>query len=138
MSFISHTSLWICNQNQQDLASWSCPALFASLTHLHLCRMDFSKGPKGARHIFDFDNTREPDAGPAGSGAHCRPLEKAKHISNTGCVTGRQAHLPHGRSHAAAARLCPCLSRFKPAGCAVSGWLLSRPALKPQHVAAPL
>lgn len=113
------------------------PNIFCvTLTHLHLSGMDSSGGPKEARHVSYFDSTREPKAGT--SGFWCLPLRKAKHSLST-AVTGRQAHLPHGRSQAAAPRLCPSPPPLQPPGSAAagSGGLLSRPAPESQHVAVP-
>lgn len=56
----------------------------------------FLRRAKGSRTYFYFDSTREPDAGPAGSGVHCRPLEKAKHIISTG-VGDRPSGAPSPR-----------------------------------------
>lgn len=115
------------------------PNIFCvTLTRWHLPGMDSSDGPNGARHVFYFDSTQEPNAGTSRVWRLLSAVKKGK-TQHQHCVTGRRAHLPHGRLHAAAPRLCPCLFPFKPSGsaAAVSGWLLSRPALASQHVAVP-
>ena len=104
-----------------------------TLALLHLSGVDSSRGPTGARHVFRFDGTREPNAGsgrfwPLPSAI---PAGETQHLHG-GNRVGCAARCPHGRSHTAGPQPVAFSAQTTQLRCRGA-----RPALEPPHVAVP-